>query len=194
MNPAAITSAGEVVGVRSSGSNVDALMPAAVRGIGTSTGGPSQRPPYSVAAGVSTPADPVITLVYVDQWCLTSDADCRVRVGRTNEMESRHGIQATDLWYWQGASLSKTMVEKGGASIRWPSLISFAIGHTLRVMALYRGWEGPLATEPTGVCKHDDGRPLLRRKIAGKSRRELRELVRRVGDQAAQASAGTGTN
>ena len=59
----------------------------------------------------------------------------------------------------------------------WASAgIAFAIGYTLRIVALYRGWEEPLAKEPKGVLKHDDGRPLLGRKIAGKSQRELRDL------------------
>jgi hypothetical protein len=44
------------------------------------------------------------------------------------------------------------------------------------MLALYRGWEEPLAKEPSGVYKHDDGRPLLGRKLAGKSQRELRDL------------------
>jgi uncharacterized membrane protein YeiH len=59
----------------------------------------------------------------------------------------------------------------------WPSaLISFAVGFTVRLLALYRGWEEPLAKEPAGVYQHSDGRPLLGRKIAGKSERELRDL------------------
>ena len=59
----------------------------------------------------------------------------------------------------------------------WPSvLLSFAIGFVLRLLALYRGWEEPLAKEPKGVYQHSDGRPLLGRKIAGKSQRELRDL------------------
>jgi uncharacterized membrane protein YeiH len=68
------------------------------------------------------------------------------------------------------------ITQKGGASIWWPTLIAFVIGYTLRMLALYRGWEEPLAPEPTGVYKHDDGRPLLGRKLAGKSERELRDL------------------
>jgi len=67
-------------------------------------------------------------------------------------------------------------VQQGGASIWWPTLIAFVLGYTLRMLALYRGWEEPLAAEPAGVYKHDDGRPLLGRKIAGKSQRELRDL------------------
>jgi uncharacterized membrane protein YeiH len=55
-------------------------------------------------------------------------------------------------------------------------LIAFAIGFTVRVLALYRGWEEPLAKEPAGVYHHSDGRPLLGRKLAGKSQRELRDL------------------
>jgi uncharacterized membrane protein YeiH len=60
--------------------------------------------------------------------------------------------------------------------------ISFAVGFTVRVIALYRSWEEPLAKEPAGVYKHDDGRPLLGRKLAGKSQRELRDLGLVVDD------------
>jgi len=60
--------------------------------------------------------------------------------------------------------------------------IAFAVGFTLRVMALYRAWEEPLAKEPKGVYQHSDGRPLLGRKIAGKSQRELRDLGLVVND------------
>jgi uncharacterized membrane protein YeiH len=55
-------------------------------------------------------------------------------------------------------------------------LIAFAIGFTLRLLALYRAWEEPLAKEPEGVYLHSDGRPMLGRKIAGKSKRELHDL------------------
>jgi len=59
----------------------------------------------------------------------------------------------------------------------WTSVvIAFAIGFALRVLALYRGWEEPLAKEPTGVYQHSDGRPLLGRKLQGKSVREMRDL------------------
>ena len=67
----------------------------------------------------------------------------------------------------------------------WASTaIAFAVGYTVRVTALYRGWEEPLAKEPTGVYRHDDGRPLLGRKIAGKSERELKDLGLVVEDTA----------
>ena len=88
------------------------------------------------------------------------------------------------------------IVQQGGASIWWPTLISFAIGYTLRVLALYRGWEEPLAKEPAGVYKHDDGRPLLGRKIAGKSQRELHDLGLLVedGDRDGQIPVTAGTH
>jgi uncharacterized membrane protein YeiH len=54
--------------------------------------------------------------------------------------------------------------------------IAFVIGYSLRVVALYRGWEAPLAKEPAGVYLHNDGRPLLGRKLKDKSHRELHEL------------------
>jgi uncharacterized membrane protein YeiH len=54
--------------------------------------------------------------------------------------------------------------------------LAFLVGFTVRLTALYRGWEEPLAAEPVGVYRHDDGRPLLGRKMAGKSTRELHLL------------------
>jgi uncharacterized membrane protein YeiH len=63
-----------------------------------------------------------------------------------------------------------------GLNSWWSAGISFAVGFTVRVLALYRGWEEPLAKEPAGVYQHSDGRPLLGRKLAGKSLRELRDL------------------
>ena len=59
----------------------------------------------------------------------------------------------------------------------WPSaIISFAIGFVVRLACLYSGWEEPLAREPAGVYRHSDGRPLLGRKLQGKSVREMRDL------------------
>jgi hypothetical protein len=69
--------------------------------------------------------------------------------------------------------------------------IAFVIGYTFRALVLYRAWEEPLASEPTGVCRHDDGRPMAGRKLNGKSVRELRDLgllVENGGDQTAIAS------
>jgi uncharacterized membrane protein YeiH len=59
----------------------------------------------------------------------------------------------------------------------WGSVgIAFAIGFTFRLLALFLGWEEPLAHEPKGAYIHSDGRPLLGRKLAGKSQRELRDI------------------
>ena len=60
-----------------------------------------------------------------------------------------------------------------GASTALSAGIAFVIGYTFRVTALYRAWEAPLAKEPKGVYKHDDGRPMLGRKLKDKSKREL---------------------
>lgn len=77
------------------------------------------------------------------------------------------------------------IAQQAGASIWWATGIAVVIGFVLRMTALYRGWEEPLAKEPAGVYKHDDGRPLLGRKIARKSQRELHDLGLVVGDGAA---------
>ena len=63
-----------------------------------------------------------------------------------------------------------------GLNTWWCAGIAFVIGYTLRVVALYRAWEEPLAKEPKGVYIHDDGRPMLGRKLKGKSQRELHDL------------------
>jgi uncharacterized membrane protein YeiH len=81
------------------------------------------------------------------------------------------------VFYW-------LIVQHGGGSIWWPTGITFAVGFAVRMLALYRGWEEPLAKEPHGVYKHTDGRPLLGRKLAGKSQRELHDLGLVVGDGA----------
>ena len=61
--------------------------------------------------------------------------------------------------------------------------IALVIGYTLRVIALYRAWEEPMASEPEGVYLHSDGRPMLGRKLKGKSQRERRDLWLLVGDE-----------
>lgn len=59
----------------------------------------------------------------------------------------------------------------------WVALgVAFVVGYVVRVAALWYGWEEPLAKEPTGVYQHSDGRPLLGRKLKGKSEREMRDL------------------
>jgi uncharacterized membrane protein YeiH len=65
----------------------------------------------------------------------------------------------------------------------WVALgVAFAAGYAARVAALWFAWEEPLASEPTGVYQHSDGRPLLGRKLKGKSQREMRDLGLLVED------------
>jgi hypothetical protein len=53
--------------------------------------------------------------------------------------------------------------------------VAFATGYAVRVLAMSRGWEEPLAEGPAGVYMHED-RPLLGSKIKGESETELRGL------------------
>ena len=53
--------------------------------------------------------------------------------------------------------------------------VAFAIGYAARVLAVYRGWEEPIAHGPAGVYIHQD-HLLLGSKIKGKSENELRAL------------------
>ncbi|SIN75153.1 trimeric intracellular cation channel family protein [Agromyces cerinus] len=75
-----------------------------------------------------------------------------------------------------GTSLLWILLDATGMSYWWTVLIAFAFGFVFRVVALYVGWEEPLATEPAGLHVHADRRPLLGRKLAGKSQEELRYL------------------
>jgi hypothetical protein len=68
------------------------------------------------------------------------------------------------------------VADAAGANAWLSAGIAFVVGYSLRVTSLYRGWEEPLAREPKGVYNHDDGRPLLGRKLQGRSQRELRGL------------------
>ena len=72
--------------------------------------------------------------------------------------------------------LAFVVCDSTGLGIWWCAGIAFVIGFTVRLLALYRGWEEPLAKEPAGVYQHSDGRPLLGRKLAGKSVREMHDL------------------
>ncbi len=66
--------------------------------------------------------------------------------------------------------------DSAGLPVWASALIAFAIGYTVRMLALYYAWEEPLAKEPKGVYLHDDGRPMLGRKLKGKSKREMAML------------------
>ena len=73
----------------------------------------------------------------------------------------------------------------------WIALgVAFIAGYSARVAALWYAWEEPLASEPTGVYQHSDGRPLLGRKLKGKSQRELRDLGLLVEDGDQQVALG----
>ncbi|MDN4597030.1 TRIC cation channel family protein [Leifsonia virtsii] len=68
----------------------------------------------------------------------------------------------------------------------WLSVaVAFLAGFVFRVLALYRGWEEPLARGPKGLKVHPDRRPLLGRKLAGRSQEELRMLGLTVDDESA---------
>jgi uncharacterized membrane protein YeiH len=76
------------------------------------------------------------------------------------------------------------LVYWAGAGTWWAAGIAFVSGYTLRTLALFRGWEEPLPKEAKGVVIHGKGRPLLGRKLDGKSQRELRDLGLLVEDDA----------
>jgi len=62
-----------------------------------------------------------------------------------------------------------------GASTWLAAAIAAPAGFVFRLSALFFGWEEPMPKEPKGVVVHKNN-PLLGRKLAGKSQRELRDL------------------
>jgi len=83
-----------------------------------------------------------------------------------------------------GTGLMWIILDEVGVPYWLSVAIAFLFGFTFRVLALYRGWEEPLAKEPAGLKVHPDKRPLLGRKLAGKSQEELRMLGLTVDDVA----------
>jgi uncharacterized membrane protein YeiH len=81
------------------------------------------------------------------------------------------------------------LVYQAGGNTSVCAGIAFAFGFTFRVVALYRGWEEPIPKEPTGVLVHAEGRPLLGRKLHGKSQKELRDLGLVVDPEPKEGSA-----
>jgi uncharacterized membrane protein YeiH len=82
-------------------------------------------------------------------------------------------------WFVGAAVLTSVVwliCDEAGLNTWWCAGIAFVVGFTFRLAALYLAWEEPLAKEPKGAYQHSDGRPLLGRKIAHKSQRELRDL------------------
>jgi len=59
----------------------------------------------------------------------------------------------------------------------WIAIVgAFVVGFVFRLVAMYRGWEEPLASGPKGTEIHGEGKVLLGRKLTGKSQRELKKL------------------
>jgi len=82
-------------------------------------------------------------------------------------------------WFVSTAALTALiwMATDAATDNTWIALaVATVIGFLVRSLALFYGWEEPLASEPKGVYKHASRRPLLGRKLQGKSHRELHDL------------------
>src|SRR5215475_15060476 len=94
---------------------------------------------------------------------------------------SKQACQCSARWPWPSSARLRDRHHLGYLRLCclpvWASaLVAFAVGYTVRVLALYYAWEEPLASEPKGVYLHNDGRPMLGRKLKGKSQREMAML------------------
>lgn len=101
----------------------------------------------------------------------------RYLIDVTSGVTPKHFIRGE--WFVATAILTGAVwivIYWAGGSTWWAMGAAFIVGFTFRVLALYRGWEEPLPLEPNGVVVHGDKRPLLGRKLHGKSQQELRDL------------------
>src|SRR5262249_36220505 len=95
-------------------------------------------------------------------------------------------------WFVATAALTGftwVIADQAAAGPHLSAGISFVVGFTVRMLALFYGWEEPLAKEPKGVVVHGEGRPLLGRKLAGKSQREMHDLGLVVPDESSTPAA-----
>ena len=82
-------------------------------------------------------------------------------------------------WFVGTALLSGAIwigLHEAGLSTWTAAIPAFVAGFVFRLAALYLGWEEPIARGPRGVYRHSDGRPLLGRRLKGKSDAELHDL------------------
>ena len=74
------------------------------------------------------------------------------------------------------ASLVWVICDATGLNVWICAGVAFLVAYTVRVLAIYRGWEEPLAKKLPDVDRPDDGQPLLGPKPKGKSEQEPRDL------------------
>ena len=139
--------------------------------------------PWYAIAGAQKGVEAGLPIAGVIALAVIGPTAGRWYVDLTCEVPPKHFVRGE--WFVATAvltGLAWLVADDLGASIYVSVGIAFLIGYAFRVAALYRGWEEPLAREPAGVYVHDDGRPLLGRKLKGKSQRELRSLGLTVDD------------
>jgi uncharacterized membrane protein YeiH len=82
--------------------------------------------------------------------------------------------------YYVGTALLAALVwvicDAAGLNNWVSASVAFVVAYTVRVLAMWRGWEEPMPKQPPGVYPHADERPLLGPKLTGKSEQELRDL------------------
>jgi uncharacterized membrane protein YeiH len=133
--------------------------------------------PWYAIVGAQTGVDAHLPVLGALALAVIGPTAGRYLVDVTCGVSPKHFVQGE--WFVGSAVLTGgvwIIMASLGAPRVASALVAFAVGFSFRVAALYRGWEEPLASEPAGVYRHTDGRPLLGRKLAKKSIRELRDL------------------
>jgi hypothetical protein len=63
------------------------------------------------------------------------------------------------------AALVWVICDAAGLNVWISTGVAFLVAYTVRVLAMYRGWEEPMPKEPPGVYAHEHERPLLGPKL-----------------------------
>ena len=98
-------------------------------------------------------------------------------------------------WFIGTALLSAMvwiLVYWAGAGTWWAAGVAFAVGFSFRLIALFRGWEEPLAAAPKGVVVHKD-HVLFGRRLQWMSQQELLDLGL-LGENGPEYPSGNATS
>ena len=148
--------------------------------------------PWYAIAGAQKGVDVGLPVLGVLLLAVVGPTAGRYNIDITSGVPPKHFVRGE--WFVSIALLTGVvwvLCDWAGLNAWVSAATAFVVAYVAHVLALFRGWEEPLAKEPAGVYQHSDGRPLLGRKLKGKSQRELRDLGLLVEDPEAMRTDGS---
>ena len=147
--------------------------------------------PWYAIAGAQKGVDVGLPVLGVLLLAVVGPTAGRYNIDITSGVPPKHFVRGE--WFVSIALLTGVvwvLCDWAGLNAWVSAATAFVVAYVAHVLALFRGWEEPLA-KPAGVYQHSDGRPLLGRKLKGTSQRELRDLGLLVEDPEAMRTDGS---